>query len=117
MIKSAGHRIGPFELESVLMEHPAVNEAAAIGKPHPTAGEVVKAFVELKHGFSASPELERELLALGRKRLGSVSAPREIEIIDQLPKTRSGKIVRRLLKARESGTDVGNSSDLEGSRS
>jgi len=117
MIKSAGHRIGPFEIESVLMEHPAVNEAAAIGKPHPTAGEVVKAFVELKLGFSASPELERELLALGRKRLGSVSAPREIEIVDHLPKTRSGKIVRRLLKARESGADVGDSSGLEGSSS
>ena len=117
MIKSAGHRIGPFEIESVLMEHPAVNEAAAIGKPDPTAGEVVKAFVELKLGFSASSELERELLALGRKRLGSVSAPREIEIVDHLPKTRSGKIVRRLLKARESGTDAGDSSGLEGSRS
>ena len=117
MIKSAGHRIGPFEIESVLMEHPAVNEAAAIGKPHPTAGEIVKAFVELKLDFSASPELERELLALGRKRLGSVSAPREIEIVDHLPKTRSGKIVRRLLKARESGGEVGDSSGLEGSRS
>ena len=117
MIKSAGHRIGPFEIESVLMEHPAVNEAAAIGKPHPTAGEIVKAFVELKSGYSASPELERELLALGRKRLGSVSAPREIEITDYLPKTRSGKIVRRLLKARESGAELGDSSGLEESKS
>ena len=126
MIKSAGHRIGPFEIESVLMEHPAVNEVAAVGKPHPTAGEIVKAFVELKHGFSASPELERELLALGRKRLGSVSAPREIEIVDRLPKTRSGKIVRRQLKAREAGTDntdntdntdLGDSSGVEGDRS
>ncbi len=115
MIKSAGHRIGPFEIESVLMEHPAVNEAAAIGKPHPTAGEIVKAFVELKHGYDPSPELERELLALGRKRLGAVSAPREIEITNQLPKTRSGKIMRRLLKAKESGAEVGDSSGLAGS--
>jgi len=114
MIKSAGHRIGPFEIESVLMEHPAVSEAAAIGKPHPTAGEIVKAFVELKAGYSASPELERELLALGRKRLGAVSAPREIEITDHLPKTRSGKIVRRMLKAEESGIPAGDASGLAG---
>jgi len=113
MIKTAGHRIGPFEIESVLMEHPAVNEVAAIGKPHPTAGEIVKAFVELKVGHSASAELERELLALGRKRLGAVSAPREIEITDHLPKTRSGKIVRRMLKARELGAEIGDTSGLE----
>jgi acetyl-CoA synthetase len=80
MIKTAGHRVGPFEIESVLMEHPAVAEAAAVAKPHPTAGAIVKAFVELKDGFEPSAKLERELLALGRKRLGSVSAPREIEI-------------------------------------
>jgi acetyl-CoA synthetase len=105
MIKTAGHRIGPFEIESVLMEHPAVAEAAAVGKPHPTAGEIVKAFVELKDGYEPGKKLERELLALGRKRLGSVSAPREIEICDELPKTRSGKIVRRILRARAAGGD------------
>jgi acetyl-CoA synthetase len=103
MIKTAGHRIGPFEIESVLMEHPAVAEAAAVGKPHPTAGEIVKAFVELKDGYEPGKKLERELLALGRKRLGSVSAPREIEICDELPKTRSGKIVRRILRTRAAG--------------
>ena len=105
MIKTAGHRIGPFEIESVLMEHPAVAEAAAVGKPHPTAGEIVKAFVGLKDGFEPSPKLERELLALSRKRLGSISAPREIEITNDLPKTRSGKILRRVLRAREHGEE------------
>ena len=112
MIKTAGHRIGPFEIESVLMEHPAVAEAAAIGKPHATAGEIVKAFVQLKDGFEPSAELERELLALARKRLGSVSAPREIEITEELPKTRSGKIIRRLLRTRERGIDAGDTSTL-----
>ena len=114
MIKTAGHRIGPFEIESVLMEHPAVAEAAAIGTPHPTAGEIVKAFVELKVGFEATKALERELLAMSRKRLGPVSAPREIEIEERLPKTRSGKIMRRLLRARERGEDFGDTSTLEG---
>jgi acetyl-CoA synthetase len=112
MIKTAGHRIGPFEIESVLMEHPAVAEAAAVGKPHPTAGEIVKAFVELKDGYDPGKKLERELLGLARKRLGSVSAPREIEICDELPKTRSGKIVRRVLRARERGDDGGDVSTL-----
>jgi acetyl-CoA synthetase len=107
MIKTAGHRIGPFEIESVLMEHPAVAEAAAVGKPHPTAGEIVKAFVELKNGFEPTKKLERELLGMARKRLGSVTAPREIEIRKELPKTRSGKIVRRALRDSESGTDRG----------
>jgi acetyl-CoA synthetase len=107
MIKTAGHRIGPFEIESVLMEHPAVAEAAAVGKPHPTAGEIVKAFVELKDGFEPSKKLERELLGLARKRLGSVTAPREIEIREELPKTRSGKIVRRILRDSESDGDRG----------
>jgi len=113
MIKTAGHRIGPFEIESVLMEHPAVAEAAAVGKPHPTAGEIVKAFVGLKDGYEASPKLERELLALARKRLGSISAPREIEIASDLPKTRSGKILRRVLRAREHGEENAEASKPE----
>jgi acetyl-CoA synthetase len=100
VIKSSGHLIGPFEVESVLLEHPAVAEAGVIGKPDRVAGEVVKAFVSLKPGYSWSDALRRELLGLGRKRLGAVVAPREIDYVANVPKTRSGKIMRRLLKAR-----------------
>ena len=113
VIKSAGHLIGPFEVESVLMEHPAVAEAGVIGKPDPTMLEVVKAFVSLKTGFTPGEALRRELLALARKRLGPAVAPREIEFLDGLPKTRSGKIMRRLLKARELGLAEGDTSTLE----
>ena len=113
VIKSAGHLIGPFEVESVLMEHPAVAEAGVIGKPDPTMLEVVKAFVSLKSGFAPGEALRRELLALARKRLGPAVAPREIEFLDGLPKTRSGKIMRRLLKARELGLAEGDTSTLE----
>ena len=115
VIKSAGHLIGPFEVESVLMEHPAVAEAAAIGIPDPVAMEVVKAFVALKPGFEPSPALQRELLAHARKHLGPAVAPRDIAFRDSLPKTRSGKIMRRLLKARELGLPEGDLSTLEGS--
>jgi acetyl-CoA synthetase len=113
VIKSAGHLIGPFEVESILMEHPAVAEAGVIGKPDPVAMEVVKAFVALKPGFEASETLRRELMALTRKRLGAAVAPREIEFQPSLPKTRSGKIMRRLLKARELGLPEGDLSTLE----
>jgi len=113
VIKSSGHLIGPFEVESALMEHPAVAEAGVIGKPDPVAGEVVKAFVALKAGFTASPELQRELLAFVRKRLGTAVAPKEIDFQPTLPKTRSGKIMRRLLKARELGLPEGDTSTLE----
>ncbi len=113
VIKSAGHLIGPFEVESVLMEHPAVAEAGVIGKPDPVALEIVKAFVSLKAGFKASEELRLELLALSRKRLGVAVAPREIDFLPGLPKTRSGKIMRRLLKARELGLPEGDLSTLE----
>ncbi|MCS6779036.1 MAG: acetate--CoA ligase [Geminicoccaceae bacterium] len=113
VIKSAGHLIGPFEVESALMEHPAVAEAAAIGKPDPIVGEVVKAFVALKPGFAASEELRRELLGHARKRLGPAVAPKEIDFRDTLPRTRSGKIMRRLLKARELGLPEGDLSTLE----
>jgi acetyl-CoA synthetase len=113
VIKSAGHLIGPFEIESVLMEHPAVAEAAAVGVPDPIALEVVKAFVALKVGFSADAALNRELLAHARKRLGPAVAPREIAFRDSLPKTRSGKIMRRLLRARELGLPEGDLSTLE----
>ena len=112
MIKSAGHLIGPFEVQSVLMEHPAVAEAGVIGKPDPVAGEIVKAFVSFKPGRQPSDELHRKLIAFGRRRLGAV-APKEIEFDQNLPLTRSGKVMRRLLKARELGLAAGDTSTLE----
>jgi acetyl-CoA synthetase len=113
VIKSAGHLIGPFEVESALMEHPAVAEAGVIGKPDPLMGELVKAFVALKPGNDPTDELRRELIGFTRKRLGPAVAPREIAFAEDLPKTRSGKIMRRLLKARELGLDEGDLSTLE----
>jgi acetyl-CoA synthetase len=113
VIKTSGHLIGPFEVESVLMEHPAVAEAGVIGKPDPVAMEVVKAFVSLKQGFQPTDDLKRELLAFARTRLGAVVAPKEIEFRDRLPRTRSGKIMRRLLKAQELGLPLGDTSTLE----
>ncbi|MEO8458401.1 MAG: acetate--CoA ligase [Chloroflexota bacterium] len=113
VINTAGHLVGPFEVESALIEHPAVAEAGVIGKPDPVAMEVVKAFVALKDGFEPSEQLRRELLQFTRKKLGAGVAPREIEFIDALPKTRSGKIMRRLLKARELGLPEGDTSTLE----
>jgi acetyl-CoA synthetase len=113
VIKSAGHLIGPFEVESALVEHPAVAEAAVIGKPDPTLGEVVKAFVSLRAGYSPSEELRLELIGHARRRLGSAVAPREIEFQGDLPRTRSGKVMRRLLKARELGLPEGDTSTLE----
>ena len=115
VIKSAGHLIGPFEVESALMEHPAVVEAGVIGKPDPLVGETVKAFVSLRPGFTESDALRRELLAHARKRLGPSVAPKEIAFAATLPRTRSGKIMRRLLKARELGLPEGDTSTLEGS--
>jgi acetyl-CoA synthetase len=113
VIKSAGHLIGPFEVESALLEHPAVAEAGVIGKPDPTVLEVVKAFVSLRAGFEPSESLRRDLLAHARRRLGPAVAPREIEFRSDLPKTRSGKIMRRLLKAQELGLPIGDTSTLE----
>ncbi|UUM32776.1 acetate--CoA ligase [Vibrio japonicus] len=113
LIKSSGHLIGPFEVESVLMEHPAVAEAGVIGIPDPVAGQLVKAFVALKPDITADEELQQELLGLARKRLGAAVAPKEIVFRHNLPKTRSGKIMRRLLKARELGLPEGDISTLE----
>jgi acetyl-CoA synthetase len=113
VIKSAGHLIGPFEVESVLMEHMAVAEAGVIGKPDPVVGEVVKAFVSLKAGFTADEALRMEILGHVRKRLGAAIAPKEIAFSAALPRTRSGKIMRRLLKARELGLPEGDLSTLE----
>ncbi|MDX2479414.1 MAG: acetate--CoA ligase [Desulfuromusa sp.] len=113
IIKTSGHMVGPFEVESALMEHPAVAEVGVIGKPEPMIGELVKAFVALKPGFAESEELRLELLGFARKKLGSAVAPKEIAFTDNLPKTRSGKIMRRLLKARELGLAEGDTSTLE----
>ncbi|TAK70499.1 MAG: acetate--CoA ligase [Dehalococcoidia bacterium] len=113
VIKSMGHLIGPFEVESALIEHPAVAEAAVIGKPDPVAMEVVKAFVALKPGYAPDDGLRRDLLAFARRRLGAVVAPKEIDFMPSLPRTRSGKIMRRLLKARELGLPEGDTSTLE----
>lgn len=113
MIKSSGHLIGPFEVESTLLEHPAVAEAGVIGIPDPVAGEVVKAFIELRPGREPSEELRLEILGFARKRLGAAVAPREIEFSESLPRTRSGKILRRLLKARELGLPEGDTSTIE----
>jgi len=113
VIKSAGHLIGPFEVESALMEHPAVAEVGVIGIPDPMVGEVVKAFVTLKPGLESSEALRRELLGHARKRLGAAVAPKLIDFRANLPKTRSGKIMRRLLRARELGLPEGDLSTLE----
>jgi acetyl-CoA synthetase len=113
VIKSAGHLIGPFEVESVLMEHPAVAEAGVIGKPDPVSFESVKAFVALRPGVAWTDALALELVGFARTRLGAAVAPKEIAWVPSLPKTRSGKIMRRLLKARELGLPEGDLSTLE----
>ena len=113
VIKASGHLIGPFEVENVLTDHPAVAEAAVIGKPDLTYGEVVKAFVTLKSGYTGDETLRRELMGQARKRLGAAVAPKEIDFVDSLPHTRSGKIMRRLLKARELGLPEGDTSTVE----
>jgi acetyl-CoA synthetase len=113
VINTAGHLVGPFEVESALIEHPAVAEAGVIGKPDPERREVVKAFVSLKEGFIESEELKQEIKDFVRTRLAAHAYPREIEFLKGLPKTRSGKIMRRLLKARELGLPEGDTSTLE----
>jgi acetyl-CoA synthetase len=114
VIKTSGHLVGPFEVESALLEHPAVAEAGVIGRPDPIAGEVIKAFVSLRDGFEPGEQLQRELLAHARRRLGAAIAPKAIAFVATLPKTRSGKIMRRLLRARELGLPEGDISTLEG---
>jgi acetyl-CoA synthetase len=113
VIKSAGHLIGPFEVESALMEHPAVVEAGVIGVPDPVAGQVVKAFVTLRPGHQPTDDLRLDLIGFARRRLGAAVAPRDIAFDQHLPHTRSGKILRRLLKARELGLPEGDLSTLE----
>ena len=113
VINTAGHLVGPFEVESALIEHPAVAEAGVIGKPDPLAMEIVKAFVSLKDGYEESTQLRNEIIKFAREKLSTAVAPREIDFIPSLPKTRSGKIMRRLLKARELGLPEGDTSTLE----
>lgn len=113
VIKTSGERVGPFEVESALVEHPAVAEAGVIGKPDPIRGQIVKAFVALKPGFKQSEKLKKDIAEYVKKYLAGHAYPREIEFIDKLPKTRSGKIMRRILKAKELGLPIGDTSTLE----
>ncbi|MCK5286702.1 MAG: acetate--CoA ligase [Thermodesulfovibrionia bacterium] len=113
VINTAGHLVGPFEVESALLEHPAVAEAGVIGIPDQLANEIIKAFVSLKDGYTPSDELKREIKNFARKKLAALSCPRDIAFLPGLPKTRSGKIMRRLLKARELGLPEGDTSTLE----
>ena len=113
-IKCAGHLIGPFEVEGALLEHPGVGEAAVVGKPDPVVSEVVKAYVTVAPGYSPGEGLRREILAHARRRLGAVAAPKEIEFRDELPRTPSGKILRRVLRGSEadrSSSDLSTLSD------
>jgi acetyl-CoA synthetase len=114
VIKVSGHRLGSMEIESSLVSHPAVAEAAAIGKPDPLKGEHVKVFVILKNGFTASEEMEKELKLHVRTTVGPLAVPDELEFVPALPKTRSGKIMRRVLRAKELGQPVGDTSTLDG---
>jgi acetyl-CoA synthetase len=113
VINTAGHLVGPFEIESALLEHPVVAESAVVGKPDPMNMEVVKAFITLKPGNSPSKMLELEIMNFIRKKLSPLAMPQEIEFIDSLPKTRSGKIMRRVLRAKEWGEEIGDISTLE----
>jgi acetyl-CoA synthetase len=113
VINTGGHLVGPFEIESALLEHEAVAESAAVGKPDPVNMEVVKAFVALKPGFQPSADVELSIMNFIRKKLSPLAMPQEIEFVDSLPKTRSGKIMRRLLRAKEWGEEIGDTSTLE----
>jgi acetyl-CoA synthetase len=113
VINTGGHLVGPFEIESALLEHEAVAESACVGKPDPVNMEVVKAFIALKPGYEGSDELELKIMNFVRKKLSPLAMPQEIEFVDSLPKTRSGKIMRRLLRAKEWGEEIGDTSTLE----
>ncbi|MBA4321336.1 MAG: acetate--CoA ligase [Odoribacter sp.] len=113
VINTGGHLVSPFEVESALLEHPSVGESAVVAKPDDVNMEVVKAFITLKPGFTPSPDLELEIMNFIRKKLSPLAMPQAIEYMDKLPKTRSGKIMRRLLHAKEWGEDIGDISTLE----
>jgi acetyl-CoA synthetase len=113
VINTGGHLVSPFEVESALLEHPAVAESAVVAKPDEVNMEVVKAFINLKPGFIPSSDLELEIMNFIRKKLSPMAMPQEIEFVEKLPKTRSGKIMRRLLHAKEWGEEIGDVSSLE----
>ncbi len=113
VIMTSGERVGPFEVESKLVEHPAVSEAGVIGKPDPVRGEIIKAFIALREGYSPSEDLKAEIQSFVKKGLAAHAAPREIEFRDKLPKTRSGKIMRRVLKSWELNLPTGDLSTME----
>jgi acetyl-CoA synthetase len=113
VINTSGERVGPFEVESKLVEHPAVAEAGVIGKPDPVRGEIIKAFISLRDGYTPSDELKEEIRKFVKEGLAAHAAPREIEFKDKLPKTRSGKIMRRVLKAWELDLPTGDLSTME----
>lgn len=113
VINTGGHLVSPFEVESALLEHPAVAESAVVSKPDFVNMEVVKAYVTLKSGFIPSKDLDLDIMNFVRKKLSPLAMPQEIEFIDALPKTRSGKIMRRILHAREWGEEIGDTSTLE----
>lgn len=113
VINTAGHLVGPFEIESALIEHEAVAESAVVGKPDPVNMEVVKAFISLNPGYEPSAGLELDIMNFIRKKLSPLAMPQEIEFTDKLPRTRSGKIMRRLLRAKEWGEEIGDISTLE----
>ena len=113
VIKTSGERVGPFEVESALIEHPAVSEAGVIGKPDAVRGEIIKAFVTLRAGYAPSDELKNEIQMFIKNNMAKHAWPRELEFRDRLPKTRSGKIMRRVLRAEEMGLPVGDLSTLD----
>jgi acetyl-CoA synthetase len=112
VINTGGHLVGPFEVESALLEHKAVAESAAVAKPDLVNMEVVKAFVALKPGFEGDPDLELDIMNFIRRKLSPLAMPQEIEFVTSLPKTRSGKILRRVLRAQEFGEPVGDISTM-----
>ena len=113
VINTGGHLVSPFEVESALLEHPAVAESAVVATPDEVNMEVVKAFITLKPGFAPSSDLELEIMNFIRRKLSPIAMPQKIEYMEKLPKTRSGKIMRRLLHAKEWGEETGDISSLE----
>lgn len=113
VIKTAGERVGPFEVESALVQHPAVAEAGVIGKPDALKGHIIKAFISLRPGHTANEELKKEIAAFVKKNLAAHAAPKEIDFCERVPKTRSGKIMRRVLRAWDQGVPVGDISTME----
>jgi len=113
VINTGGHLVSPFEVESALLEHLAVAESAVVAKPDEINMEVVKAFVTLKPGYTPDSDMELDIMNFIRKKLSSIAMPQEIEFMDKIPKTRSGKIMRRMLHAKEWGKEIGDISTLE----